>query len=43
MRCQLILYRNDTRHSKFDLKIKQILTHIQVMLNTRQTSVEYKI
>ena len=36
-------YEDNTRYSKYKSEIKQTLVHVQSMLNTRKTSVEYKI
>jgi len=43
MREFLLLHEKDAKHSKYKSKIKQTLTHVQVMANIRQTLVEYKV
>jgi len=39
----LILYERNTRYSKYELEDEKDSIHVQVMLDIRQTSIEYEI
>ena len=43
MRCWLIIYKKDARLSRYESKMKQIPTYVQVMVSIRKTSVEHEV
>ena len=38
-----MIYEKNTIHSKYESKIKQTLTYVQVIISIRQISVEYEV